>query len=322
MFADLSADPSLSLDARQDIAGLCGITAEQIVPSVPAQASALRDCVVWFNRNFRFAADSGIGRLAADTVAGRPDSALTWLRAGSDPSVRWLADDDTSPQPATLDVAADGYAPYQAALQAALLAAPTNAGLAGAPHAAACMDAFNRFRVLCAVREGPRGVSAINRWMSQQIIAALGLPAPEPGRAWFAGRPVMVLQNDAALRLFNGDIGITLPDAQGSLAVYFPAADGGFRAVAPLRLPPHQTAFAMTVHKSQGSEFDAVLVLLPAQRNRVLGRELLYTAITRARQRVVLAAGAPVLASAIQARSQRRSGLLSRLAQACGAPTG
>ena len=322
VFADLSADPSLSLDARQDIAGLCGITAEQIVPSVPAQPSALRDCVVWFNRNFRFAADSGIGRLAADTVAGRPDSALAWLRAGSDPSARWLDDDDTSPQPATLDAAADGYAPYQEALQAALLAAPTNAGLAGAPHAAACMDAFNRFRVLCAVREGPRGVSAINRWMSQQITAALGLPAPEPGRAWFAGRPVMVLQNDAALRLFNGDIGITLPDAQGSLAVYFPAADGGFRAVAPLRLPPHQTAFAMTVHKSQGSEFDAVLVLLPAQRNRVLGRELLYTAITRARQRVVLAAGAPVLASAIQARSQRRSGLLSRLAQACGAPTG
>ena len=89
--------------------------------------------------------------------------------------------------------------------------------------------------------------------------------------------------------------------------------------MAPLRLPPHQTAFAMTVHKSQGSEFAEVLVLLPAQRSRVLSRELLYTAITRARDRVWLAAGAPVLAAAIAANTQRSSGLQARLREAMAA---
>ncbi len=315
VFAELSADPRLSPAARQDLAGLCGVAADRIVPAAPVQPSALRDCVVWFNRNFRFAADSGIGRLAADTVAGRADSALAWLRAGADPSVQWIADESPAPQPATWQAVTEGFGPYLAALQSALAG-----GTTAAAQAQSVTEAFNRFRVLCAVHDGPRGVAAINRWVARQLCQNLGQPAPETGRAWFAGRPVMVLQNDAALRLFNGDIGITLPDANGMLAVYFPAADGGLRTVAPLRLPPHQTAFAMTVHKSQGSEFNAVLVLLPAQRSRVLGRELLYTAITRARQRVVLVASAPVLVAAINARSQRRSGLLARLAEVLGPP--
>jgi exodeoxyribonuclease V alpha subunit len=125
-----------------------------------------------------------------------------------------------------------------------------------------------------------------------------------------------VLRNDPVLKLFNGDIGITLPAAGGAMMVFFPAAEGGFRAVAPLRLPAHQTALAMTVHKSQGSEFDAVAVLLPAQRSRVLSRELLYTAITRARHRVLLAAPAAVLSAAISAGTQRHSGLLARLRDA------
>ena len=130
----------------------------------------------------------------------------------------------------------------------------------------------------------------------------------------------MVLRNDPGLKLFNGDIGITLPDAHGALQVYFPAASGGFRAVAPLRLPPHQSAFAMTVHKSQGSEFAEVLVLLPAQRSRVLSRELLYTAVTRARDRVWLAGGAAVVGAAIAANTRRSSGLQARLREALAVP--
>ena len=122
-------------------------------------------------------------------------------------------------------------------------------------------------------------------------------------------------RNDPLQKLFNGDIGIALPDANGSLMVHFPQAGGALRGVAPLRLPEHEAAFAMTVHKAQGSEFDAVFVLLPAQANRVLTRELLYTAVTRARRQVTLASGATVLAAAIEARTQRRSGLLARLAE-------
>jgi exodeoxyribonuclease V alpha subunit len=129
----------------------------------------------------------------------------------------------------------------------------------------------------------------------------------------------MVLRNDPLLQLFNGDIGIALPAADGTLQVHFAHADGGFRALPPLRLPAHETAFAMTVHKSQGSEFDALLVLLPEQRSRVLSRELLYTAVTRARRQVTLAGSAAVLAAAVDAPTRRHSGLLARLRSAADA---
>jgi exodeoxyribonuclease V alpha subunit len=178
---------------------------------------------------------------------------------------------------------------------------------------AALSQAFERFRVLCAVRDGPRGVLALNQWLSEQARRVSGTATGSP---WYPGRPVMVLRNDPLLKLFNGDIGITLPGAQGEPLVHFASADGGFRAVPALRLPAHETAFAMTVHKAQGSEFDELLVLLPAQPSRVLTRELLYTALTRARRRVTLAADAAVLAAAVSTRTERQSGLRARLREA------
>jgi len=111
---------------------------------------------------------------------------------------------------------------------------------------------------------------------------------------------VLVLRNDYVLKLFNGDVGIVLPDASGAPMVAFPESDGGFRAVAPLRLPEHETAFATTVHKAQGAEFDRVLLLLPAKPTRVVTRELLYTAVTRGRRLVVLIAQRKALAMAVK----------------------
>ncbi len=126
----------------------------------------------------------------------------------------------------------------------------------------------------------------------------------------------MVLRNDYVLKLFNGDVGIVLPDATGALMVFFPGSDGGFRAVAPLRLPEHETAFATTVHKAQGSEFDRVLLLLPAKPNRVVTRELLYTAVTRSRSGVAIVGGAEVIEKAIASPTRRYSGLVARLKEA------
>jgi exodeoxyribonuclease V alpha subunit len=131
---------------------------------------------------------------------------------------------------------------------------------------------------------------------------------------WFVGRPVMVLRNDPVLKLFNGDIGIALPDAQGALTVVFPDSAGGFRSVPPVRLPEHQTAFAMTVHKAQGSEFDAVHLLLPARASPVLTRELVYTALTRARRGLDVGASAAVLGAACARSVGRLGGLRARLA--------
>nr|MBP6708708.1 ATP-binding domain-containing protein [Accumulibacter sp.] len=117
------------------------------------------------------------------------------------------------------------------------------------------------------------------------------------------------------LKLFNGDIGLCLPDDAGELMVWFPGQDAGFRPVAPIRLPEHDTAFAMTVHKAQGSEFESVLLLLPEQTNRVVTRELLYTGVTRASKRVCLVAGQEVLVNACVNRTRRHSGLIARLGE-------
>src|SRR3954463_16417693 len=161
------------------------------------------------------------------------------------------------------------YGPWRAALAA------------DARDVAAITEAFGRFRVLCALRDGPRGVTALNAAMSRRLRAALaptGLPGTGaalegPGASpWFAGRPVLVLANDYVLRLFNGDIGIALPDASGDLLVPSPdaPAPAGFRAIAPVRLPRHETAFAMTVHKSQGSEVEGGRGMRPQQSSPVL----------------------------------------------------
>lgn len=317
VFAELSADPSLSPAATADLARLCGLTAAQITPPArvasAAQPGALADSVVWFQRNFRFGSDSGIGRLAADTLAGQPAAVLATLRGGGvndrgEQALHWLDDAGAQPAAATLAAIAAGYADYLQVCRTALATGPADDATAAALHAA-----FNRFRVLCALREGPRGVQAVNDSISRRLRQALHGDRADPRNAWYAGRPVMVLRNDPTLKLFNGDIGITLPGPDQGLRVLFPADDGRWRAVPPARLPAHETAWAMTVHKAQGSEFDAVLLLLPAQRSRVLSRELLYTGITRARQQVLVAGGADVVAAAVQASSQRHAGLQARL---------
>jgi len=136
-----------------------------------------------------------------------------------------------------------------------------------------------------------------------------------PGRPWYEGRPVMVTRNDYGLRLFNGDVGIALadPDADGAIRVFFPSPDGSMRKFEPYRLPEHETVFAMTVHKSQGTEFDHVLLILPEGDARVLTRELLYTGLTRARKRVDCWAGAEALRAALSRRIERVSGLRDAL---------
>ena len=184
----------------------------------------------------------------------------------------------------------------------------------------AIFRAFNQFRVLCAVREGTSGSNWINEQVARRarkILSEVGSDQPhDPRSPWYLGRPVMVLRNDYVLKLFNGDIGLALPDDTGELAVFFPDGENGFSAVPVVRMPPHETAFAMTVHKAQGSEFDTVLVLLPHQGSRVATRELLYTAVTRARSRTTLGAGADTLTAAIESRSRRHSGLPARFGEA------
>ncbi len=310
VFAELSADPGLGDDCRAALADCCGVAAQRLGSPAPARRSALNDAVVWFDRNFRFSADSGIGRLAADINGARATQAVAWLAGGADDSVRWIDNDGDGDGlgDAVTDRVFDGYAAYLDAVRSH----PSDPARVTA--------AFGSFRVLCALRDGPRGMAAVNERMTghaRERLAPVQPAAAADGRTpWFVGRPVMVLRNDPVLKLFNGDVGITLPDDDGTTMVFFPDAAGGFRRIAPMRMPAHQTAFAMTVHKAQGSEFDEVLVLLPRLRSRVLSREMLYTAVTRARLRVALAGSAEVIDAAIRSPTRRHSGLLARLRDA------
>ena len=283
-----------------------------------AASSPLTDAVIWLTESHRFRADSGIGRLAAEVRGGRGEAALAWLAAGADASASWIEDQGARVGAETLARIEAGYAPYVAALRAR--SGGQVGGIDADVDVDAAMRAFERFRVLVAVRDGGRGLDALNAHLDAHLRAALGI-APDRSAAgrWYVGRPVIVLANDYLLGLFNGDIGLCLPTAQGELRVFFPAAEGGFRAIAPLRLPAHDTAFALTVHKSQGSEFEEVVLVLPARPVRVLTRELIYTALTRAAARVSVAGAGEVFVAGCALRTQRNSGLRERLLEAAAA---
>jgi len=305
VFSELSADPSLSALCIDELSALTGIAAECITPPAPRKPTELHDSVIWFSDNYRFATDSGIGKLATHINSGESEITLEWLRSANDPAISWIEDGDRVPAALTLERAQQGYADYLQAVSS------------NAENQRAVFDAFERFRILCAVREGSRGVNEINRQISKYF--RQGLSHPNDGNEqsnWYPGRPVVVSRNDYVLQLFNGDIGITLPDDSNELMVFFPDSQNGYRAIAPIRLPEHETAFAMTVHKSQGSEFDSILLLLPANPSKVVSRELLYTAITRSRSQATIAGNEEVLKQAIESPTQRISGLIRRVQEA------
>ena len=182
-----------------------------------------------------------------------------------------------------------------------------------APDAGAALRAANRFRVLTALRRGPVGNLALDRTIEQHLKRHAGVRADA---SWWRGRLLMVTVNRAGFGLFNGDVGVVWPDANGEPKVWF-AADGALRAISPAALPPHEGAFALTVHKAQGSEFDRV-ALVTGPDSAVLTRELLYTGVTRARSDIRLYSTPETLQRGIANRTFRMSGLADRLREAAG----
>jgi len=263
-----------------------------------ATSSPLADSLVVLKKNYRFAADSGIGAVAGAVNGGEGPKAMALLRDAENAGCGW----QEIPVPdrlrrALAERVVAGYAPYLAA------ASPAEA-----------LERFDHFRILCALRQGPYGVAGING-IVEEILAEKGLI--ERHDRWYPGRPVMVTVNDYALRLFNGDVGIVLPDPEsgGAPRVWFAAPDGKVRCVPPVRLPTHETVYAMTIHKSQGSEFDRVLMLLPGHDSGALSRELLYTGITRARNGIEIWGNEEVFVAAASRPTDRKSGLREALWQ-------
>ncbi|MFI3135584.1 MAG: exodeoxyribonuclease V subunit alpha, partial [Methylococcaceae bacterium] len=172
--------------------------------------------------------------------------------------------------------------------------------------------AFMRFQVLCANRQGPNSVMDINYQVEQRLAQQNHIPS---SGVWYSGRPILITQNNTTLHLYNGDIGICMPDpAQPSkLKVFFQRPDGTVKTYLPARITHCETVFAMTIHKSQGSEFEEVLVILPETMNPVLTKELLYTAITRAKKTVKLHTRVAIFNATIQQKVQRVTGLMQKL---------
>ena len=306
-------------------------TGERMVdPALVPGEQALAQHIVMLRHSRRFASGSGIGRLARAVNQADAQAARGVLAAGSDDLhvLRLSGEQDRALERLLLEGLAGGarralgYAHYLQVMRAER-PAPVADIQAWDSWAGEVLAAFDQFQLLCAVRKGPWGVEALN----QRIAEALhrrGLLEQEHG--WYEGRPVLVTRNDYSLGLMNGDIGIALrlpepPEFPGAplrqvLRVVFPRNDGSgaLRHILPSRLGAVETVFAMTVHKSQGSEFEHCALILPETLNPVLTKELIYTGITRARHWFSLVeTRAGIFEQAVLRRVERRSGLREAL---------
>lgn len=249
---------------------------------------------VHLQRGWRQSEALDLAPLAAAVREGDADAALAQLRAGTLSNVHFHEGLADPLEPQRDDLLAHFRALGHAATPADALAQST------------------RLRLLTAVREGPQGARTLNARIERLLAEGGGSGRAPQGH--FQGQLLIVTENSYRHRLFNGDIGVCMRDGVGTLVVWFPGDDAGHpRAFHPAALPAHESAFAMTVHKAQGSEFDTVWLLLPARGNRVLSRELVYTGITRARRALHVAGSEAVIREALARHAGRWSGLGWRL---------
>ncbi len=271
------------------------LAARHGVPGLPAGGApaGLQDCTVHLERNYRYGDDSTIAKLA--TGLRRGNSAAVVEVFGEGGSVAWIrpqADSDVFDSQLQ-ELIVENYRPLLTRVDPATR-----------------LKALSNFRVLCAHRAGARGVSGLNE-LAEKALARADLITPDV--AAYDGRPIMVTENDYQTQLFNGDVGVLCKDAEtGRIWAWFAAADG-VRRLPVSRLPQHETVFAMTVHKSQGSEFDHVALVLPEGPSPVLCRELIYTGVTRARERITLFGAEEVLRDGVDRPVLRASGLRQAL---------
>ena len=251
--------------------------------------------IVVLDRVHRFG--GGIARLATAIRDGDGDAVIELLRAGAD-DVTWLE----------VDVAEHDALPLVS--EPALAAARRTVQAARAGQATQALQALGSFRILCAHRRGPYGVATWTARMEAWLAAELTELDPED--RWYIGRPLLVNENDYELRLNNGDTGVVVAAADGRVAAAFARGEETITHP-PSRLSAVDTVYAMTVHKSQGSQFGAAAVLLPGPDSRILTRELLYTAATRAQERLILAGTEESIRAAVARPVARASGLGRRL---------
>jgi exodeoxyribonuclease V alpha subunit len=311
-----------SVEAGTVLSDLCGPTSVSRLQASRAFAGELRDlagipdveryvelakergpydAIVQLDRSRRFKADSGVGQFARACLddAFDPRAAVGLLTRFDDVDLIEHGEKGAL-LAATQDAILEGYLPYLDRLRKGPAAGESLEAL----HKDV-LRLFDRFRILCAHRNGRTGVVGMNRAVLDLLCRQGGLSTRGE---YFVGRPVLITRNDYVVQLFNGDIGLVVTDADGERSVVFPVPEGT-RYVAPARLPDHQTVFAMTIHKSQGSEFLHAMVVLPEEPSPILTRELIYTGVTRAQKRMTLVGSADLLIAGLSQSVRRASGL-------------
>jgi len=317
VLGDLCRDAETGRYAPATAVHLQVLTGQTLPPALVSGGPPLAQQTVMLRRSHRFGGP--IGELAAAVNRGDAANAEALLRQVTDPALHWL---EAATPGAVVRLAVGGRAGagsgYSGYLQALQQRPGDDDAAAFADWVRSVLAAFDRFRLLCAVREGEWGAVGLNLAV-ERALAGVGLPARRGD--WYEGRPVMVTRNDPGLGIFNGDIGVALHPAAAGAPLRAHFRDGGaLRSVAVSRLASVETAFAMTVHKSQGSEFEHTALVLPPEAGRVLTRELVYTGVTRARQCFTLACSRPpALAAALAQRTRRASGLVELLGGEGGA---
>jgi exodeoxyribonuclease V alpha subunit len=277
-----------------------GAVLADMADAASVQDSPLQNALLVLSKNYRFGNENAIYRLSIAVRAGNTDEALQMLHESGFQELGSAA----TPSPLQIgarleEIVLDQYKPCLSEKE------PAKA-----------LAVFQRFRVLCALREGPFGANQVNA-VIEDILHKRGL-ITDPSHL-YAGQPILVTRNDYQAGLFNGDVGIVLPDPADTagttqLWAWFIGQDNELRRLSPGRLPEYELAYAMTVHKSQGSEFDRVLLILPDRDSPVLTRELVYTGLTRASKRVEVWFNEEVLRASVGRKAVRASGLRDALA--------
>ncbi len=289
----LLGDPGqlASVDAGAVLAELC--EAPPRVSGSSAGASALARSVVTLRTSHRYAAGGGIGRLAEAIRAGDAETTLALLEDPELPEVERCPAD-------SIETVRGRLVAESEKVQSVIQSAGEND---------AKLERLGLYRVLCAHRRGPLGVESLCAILDE---AAAHFRGTKVRSGWWRGRMLLVTRNAPEQDLWNGDVGL-VEETESGLRALFPDAAGGVRALSPGRLPEHESAIAMSVHKSQGSEFDTVDFVLGNVASRLMTRELLYTGVTRARERLRIHASAAVIREAVARRVSRDSGLRDKL---------
>jgi len=271
------------------------------------KASRLQDSFVELVHSYRFEPESSIARLGRAVKDGDSEGALNILSTSADESISWL--EITAPAELEKTLQESQVVKNFVTMEQAVKPGP-------------CFSLLENYRLLCGLRRGPFGTGRLNQILEELLARQTrnGFANQFPGlggdgKSSLPVRPIMVTRNDYNLGLFNGDIGIIMPDPvnKKSVQAFFRDDSGMVRTIAPPLLPGHETAFAMTVHKSQGSEFNRLVLVLPDRDSPVLTRELLYTAITRAREKVEIWGRKEVFTAAVKRKIRRTSGLAEKL---------